>query len=111
LDILFRTEKLRNECNNQQLMTQRYGKQGAKRLSQRLADLAAATTLAMMKSLPGNCHELTGDRKGQLAMSLEGGKRLIFEAADEPVPSKDDGGLDWSQVTAIRILGIEDYHL
>lgn len=91
-------------------MVQRYGKAGAKRLGQRLADLAAASSLEDMKSFPGNCHELRGDRKGQLALALEGGKRLIFEAADEPLPTKDDGGLDWFQVTAIRILGVEDYH-
>jgi len=36
--------------------------------------------------------------------------RLIFEPADNPPPTKDDGGLDWNEVTAIRIVEIEDYH-
>jgi proteic killer suppression protein len=28
----------------------------------------------------------------------------------KPVPEKPDGGLDWKQVTAIKIIGIEDTH-
>lgn len=36
--------------------------------------------------------------------------RLIFEVANDPKPTKPDGGLDWTKTTAIRILGIEDYH-
>lgn len=43
-------------------------------------------------------------------MDLVGGDRLIFEPADDPVPRKPDGGLDWRLVTAVRILGVEDYH-
>lgn len=36
--------------------------------------------------------------------------RLIFESADEPIPTKSDGGIDWTKVTAVRILGVEDTH-
>ena len=36
--------------------------------------------------------------------------RLLFEPAHDPLPRKPDGGLDWAGVTAIRILGVEDYH-
>jgi proteic killer suppression protein len=63
-----------------------------------------------MKTLPGRCHELTADRKGQLAIDLDGPYRLIFEPANEPLPIDDSGSLDWSCVTIIRILLIEDYH-
>jgi hypothetical protein len=56
------------------------------------------------------CHELTGDRKGSLAVDVEHPKRLIFEPDHNPRPEKADGGLDWRQVTKIRVLAIEDYH-
>jgi hypothetical protein len=36
--------------------------------------------------------------------------RLIFIPADDPIPTKDDGGLDWSKVTAVEILEIADTH-
>jgi hypothetical protein len=63
-----------------------------------------------MRGLAGKCHELSGDRKGQLGMRLTGGKRLIFEPANDPLPTLDDGGLDWERVDAIRVLEIVDYH-
>jgi len=110
LIILFKTEKLRNEYNDQPLMMQHYGKAGAKRLGQRLTDLRAAPNLEALKGFPGNYHELAGDRKGTLAVTVDGGKRLLFEVANDPIPTRDDGGLDWFQVTAVQILGIEDYH-
>jgi proteic killer suppression protein len=56
------------------------------------------------------CHELKGDRKGTLAVDLEHPYRLVFEPANEPVPRKSDGGLDWTNITAIRVLAVEDYH-
>ncbi len=36
--------------------------------------------------------------------------RLILVAADDPIPLKPDGGLDWKQVTTIEIIEIADYH-
>ena len=63
-----------------------------------------------MRTLPGRCHELTGDRKGTLSIDLDGPYRLIFEPAENPPPVKTDGGLAWELVTAIRILEVEDTH-
>jgi len=37
-------------------------------------------------------------------------QRLIFEPDHNPVPQKPDGGLDWTQVTRIRVIEITDYH-
>jgi hypothetical protein len=48
--------------------------------------------------VPGRC--------GRVACA----ERLIFAPAHEPVPRKPDGGLDWTQVTAVCILDVEDYH-
>lgn len=63
-----------------------------------------------MKTLPAaRCHELKGARAGQLAVSLDHPYRLIFEPR-EPVPRREDGGLDWTQVVAIEVLEIVDYH-
>ncbi len=78
----------------------------------RFDELADADTLEVMRSIPqAYCHELTGDRKGQIAVKLDGRYRLIFEVAENPVPSKPDGGLDWTRVTQIEILELAvDYH-
>ena len=79
-------------------------------LTSRLIQIAEADNLEELRHRPGHWHELTGDRWGQLAASLDGLNRLIFEPNDDPRPTKDDGGLDWSAVTEIVIVEIADYH-
>ncbi len=36
--------------------------------------------------------------------------RLLFIPADDPIPSKKDGGIDLARVTEIEIIEIEDTH-
>jgi toxin HigB-1 len=91
-------------------MKRTWGAARAKQIRKRLDDLGAAPNLGTMRQLPGKCHELTADLRGQLALSVGANFRLLFEPANDPIPRKADGGLDWTQVTAIRILGVEDYH-
>ena len=110
MDIIYSSDKLRDFCNDGRKAQKKYGKKQAKLLRRRLDDLRAAPALATFRNLPGRCHELKGERAGQLALDLEGGDRLIFEPANNPIPRKEDGGLDWNQVTQARILGIGDYH-
>ena len=76
----------------------------------RIADLEAAACLEDFRTLPGRCHELKADRKGQLAMDLVGPRRLIFRPAHNPVPLCQTGGLDWTKVTAVCIIEVVDYH-
>ena len=83
----------------------------ARKVNQRLKDLTEADNLAIMKTIPAaRCHELTGDRKGELAVDVSGNYRMIFEPSNEPIPKKGDGGLNWDEVTKIQINEIEDYH-
>jgi len=35
---------------------------------------------------------------------------LLKKAANEPVPLKDDGSVDWSKVNYVTIMFIGDYH-
>ncbi len=35
---------------------------------------------------------------------------MILRPADEPPPSKPDGGLDWPNITGVIVEGIIDYH-
>lgn len=79
----------------------------------RIQELRAAQSLGDLwppYSGPGRCHELRGNRADQLCLDLDLPYRLIFEPAHEPKPQRPDGGLDWSRVTCVRILGVEDTH-
>ena len=91
-------------------MSKSFG-QLALKVKMRLKNLKDADNLAILRSIPAaRCHELKGDRKGELAVDVSGNYRMIFEPLHNPIPQKDDGGLNWEEVTKIQINEIEDYH-
>jgi proteic killer suppression protein len=111
VEIAFSDASLRDLCNSTKGLRRRYGAEGEKKIRQRLDELADASSLAVLRTLPGpRCEELKGDRKGQLSVRLHGPFRLIFVPEQDPPPTKPDGGLDWAATTAIRVVAIEDYH-
>lgn len=111
MDILFKTKKLQKECNVHRDLVRAHGPQRAKLIRRRLDELRAAASLQDMRHLAqARCHELKGNRAGQLSVDLDHPYRLIFHPAIEPLPYKPDGGLDWSKVTVIEIIGVEDTH-
>ena len=112
IQIEFRSRKLEKQFNSQAALLKAFGKKRAKRISVVMTSLRAAPNLGIFYppySPPHRCHELTGNLKGKLSLDLDGPYRLLIEPATDP-PKNEDGGLDWSRVTAIRILAIEDTH-
>jgi len=103
-------ERLRRTFNTEKRLRHGYAKAGLKTIQERMADLRAAETLDVMKYLPGNCEELRHTEGHVLSLRLDGPWRLLFEPYHNPVPQHPGGNLDWTRVTRIRILGIEDYH-
>ena len=110
MDIAFASEQIQTLCNNNAVAKRLYGQRSAKKLLIRLEDLASATILEDVRHAAGHCHELDYDRAGQLSMSLDGGHRLVFTPAHDPLPRNANGSLNWSAVTAIVVLEIIDYH-
>lgn len=108
--VLFVDLRLKTELESGATVRRRWGEPARKKLRARLDDLVSADNLETMRMLPGHVEELTGDRAGQISLRLAGPLRLLFEVADEPIPRKSDGGLDWRQVRAVRVMGVEDYH-
>jgi proteic killer suppression protein len=109
MDVEFETSKLRRLCSTEKELVRRFGPDGGRKTMLRLQQREAAGTLADMRTLPGRCHELTGDRSGQLAISLTEPYRLILRPRSS-VPHTADGSLDWARVTAVVVLEIADYH-
>lgn len=111
MDILFSSTKLEKEFNDINLLQRRHGPRRAKLIRRRLDDLRAADSLFLLRQLPAaRCHELKGDRAVQLSVDLDHPYRLIFVPYNNPVPKKPDGGLDWTKITKIMIVGVEDTH-
>lgn len=110
MNIRFEKRKLAKEANDSRRLVRRHGERRTKLIRRRLDELHAASTLDEMRYLPAaRCHELRGNRAGQLSVDLDHPYRLIFTPED-PLPTKSDGGMDWTRVSAIVILGVEDTH-
>lgn len=111
VDIVFPNARIAADFNDIRSLVRSYGPDNARRIRRRLDDLQAAAHLADMHAIfGGRLHALVGDRAGCFALDLKHPQRLIFEPANEPLPYKDDGGLDWPRITTVRILRVEDYH-
>lgn len=110
MKINFKTNKLKKQLTIPKEMAKAFG-QVSKMINQRMKELKAADNLEVMRTIPAaKCHELTQNRKGQLAVKVSGNYRLIFIPDHDPVPSNDDGGMDWTSITIIEVIEIDDYH-
>jgi plasmid maintenance system killer protein len=112
MDITFRSKKLEKQLATEKGLT-KLGRDRKAKVRVRLQEFRAAQTLADLApplSKPARCHELTGDRKGELSVDLDHPYRLIFVPNHDPVPERKEGGLDWQQVTSITIEEIADTH-
>ncbi len=114
MEIEFKTKRLKKEFDQGAQLMAIHGAQRAKKIGLRMKELRAAESLQDLAppfSGPARCHELTGGkRKGQLSVDLDHPYRLLFIPDHDPLPQRPEGGLDWAQVTAIIIIGVEDTH-
>lgn len=111
MKIEFESKKMQKACSSDKQMRKEWGDQMARKLRQRLNELESFDSLADALHLPSmRCHELSGDRSGQLAVDLVHPHRLIFRPGHDPLPTKADGGLDWTKVNVIVVVEVVDYH-
>lgn len=110
MEISYKSKKLEKQLTDPKELVKTFG-QLAVKIKARIKNLRDADTLAVMRTLPAaRCHELTGNRKGELAVDVSENYRLIFKPNQQPIPQKQDGGINWDEVTKIQITEIEDYH-
>ena len=111
MEITFRTQKLKKDFDSERYLKRAYGDRMARAIMRRLAVLKNAGTLALVPTLPPDrLHLLTGNRRGQYAVDLVHPYRLVFKPNHDPVPLKEDGGIDKERVTKIIIREVVDYH-
>jgi plasmid maintenance system killer protein len=88
MEIVYDNNVIRRKCSKAQ------GK-----LKQRLDDIRAADSLAVLEQLPGHYHAFRADRSGEWACDLERQYRLVFRPLGDPLPVSKDGRLDTTNVT------------
>lgn len=77
----------------------------------RMAVLTGADHLGLVPvQKPVRRHQLSGKLQDHFAVDLVHPFRLVFRPAQEPIPLKNDGGIDLEAVTAIEIVDVDDYH-
>lgn len=109
--IQFRNKKLEKVFSSEKDMVRTYGTEQGRLLIRRVSELRAARCLADLRLLPQlRAHELTGNRKGQISITVRHPYRLILISADNPEPKLPDGGLDWAAVTEVTVIEVVDYH-
>ncbi len=111
MKLRFSSRKLEKSVESFSAIKKNYG-EWAKQVDQRLDDLEMADCLAVMYTITSaHCHELSGGRAGEFAVSISRNHRIIFVPDHDPVPRKDDGGVDLHLVDSIVITAVgEDYH-
>ena len=104
------SKKLERQLSDAKAMVRAFG-QRAKPLQRRLDTLKQVHCLAdVPKGPPDRCHQLSEDRDERFAVDLTRNWRLEFEPDHAPIPRTADGGINEQEVTAIRLLGVVDYH-
>jgi len=110
LEISFSDSTLEKLANDDRKMLKALGSVRAKKFRVRLNQLAQADTLEDVRNLPGNYHELTGDRKGQWACDLDQPYRLVFTPQERPIPTNESGQYVWLEITGVEVSEIVNYH-
>ena len=103
MDISFRTRKLAKVFSSERTLRREFGARAARIIMIRLAVLLDAETLSEVPATPPqppDVHQLTGDRDEQFAVYLNHPYRLVFVPDHDPLPRKEDSGIDLDQVTA-----------
>lgn len=108
MEITFADGKIQKLCLQDRIAQKELGQACARKLRSRMDDLMAVDVLEDL--VVGRPHPLKGDRLGQFALDLEGGRRLVFEPANEPIPLYEDGGVNRAKVTQVRIISVVNYH-
>jgi plasmid maintenance system killer protein len=110
MKIDYNNNKLKKQLSSATEIKKHFGV-NAKKVSARLSDIEASPNLAVLVQIPAaNCHQLTGNRKGEWALNISPNHRMIFEIGHDPLPLKEDGSIHTILVTDILITGTEDYH-
>jgi plasmid maintenance system killer protein len=109
--ILFENDKTAQLFSSHGKLVREFKHQRAKLIEQRLSELRSADCLSDMQFYrQADCHPLRYGHAGEFAVSLDSGYRLLFYPADDPLPLHPGGNLDWTRVTTICVIGVEDYH-
>ena len=105
MKISFGGSSFQKLCESPKKLLTKWGSATQEELELRLTEFRNAETLAVIDALGyPRLHWLKGSRKGQLAVDLDGSKRLILKSADPELTDYKD----IKHVVLVEI--VRDYH-
>jgi proteic killer suppression protein len=106
MNIRFKNNKIKLQCENPKEAQKAYGKNMGNKLTQRVYELIAAENLEVVKNIASmNLHTLIGKRSGEYAIDLVQPFRLIIS----PIFDGEEV-LELSLIENIKIEEVVDYH-
>ena len=103
--------RLAKNCSSDRDRQRRFGAERAHKIKLRLDQMLVAASIAELMTLPGaRCHQLHADRDEQFSVDLDGPYRLIFGVDMNPLPRRQDGGIDVHAADAVVVIEIKDTH-
>lgn len=105
MELSFHTKALRDTCANAVMLKRKFAPEVVEAVRRVLADLRAASSV----------HEIAaGDVLGDVAaacLRIKLGSRhfLRLEPNHLPVPADANGQIDWTQVSRLKVMGIEAF--
>lgn len=108
MEIAFHEKSNRQLCENETIAECKLGACVAGKLKRRLADLRAATNVKEI--VAGRQHLIESGLQQRILLELSDGYYLTFCSNHKSPPLLASGEIDWSQVSRIKILRIENHH-
>lgn len=107
MKLIYKSNKLKKQCEDPRRAQKEYGQNIGNRLTQRVGELQAATNLLDIKYNPSaRLHRLKGDRSDEYAIDLVHPFRLIIKPILE-----DEGDINKLEtINVVRIEEVTDYH-
>lgn len=110
MEIYYKNNKLEKSLTHDKELIKSYGEL-AKKIKERIKQLTAAENLSVIAFLPAlRLHPYKGNRAGEWSVDIKDNWRIVFEIAQSPIPQKEDGGVNLTQITVIEIVSVEDPH-
>ena len=106
MELAFSTRLLRELCENEVRAKRALGARVGGKLKRRLADLRAAASVKDL--VAGRPRELKSAHCAQIVIELCEGYCMVFGANHATVPVFESGGVNWSKVSRVKILGIKN---
>lgn len=109
MTIAFNSDKLAKSLSSEDEVTRAFGEK-ALMVWRRLVILRSTANLMMLQSIEVlNCRQGATSISGHWLLKVQSNYSMVFLIDHNPIPLKEDGTLDASLVTRLKIVGLGPY--